>query len=177
MNLDKVIEGLNQYGIQYQPHTQDGLLQHLKGTYQILSDWQCSQDLCLAGLCHSIYGTESYQRETVPLSERSHLQDLIGKNAERTAYFFGAHVKESLWKNLELSTNSYSIVDRFTNERVEISQNDFNDLVTLTLANWLEQRPRAPQEYQFLRRREFLASKEFLPIVAFDEFKRAYGIS
>jgi hypothetical protein len=45
--------------------------------------------------------------------------------------------------------------------------------MTLTLASWLEHRPRADKKYQYLRKIEFMELQHYLPIAAYDEFKRA----
>ncbi|GEM_PF-4874486 len=61
-------------------HAGDGLLSHLKGT----------------GLCHSIYGTESYRKSPLSVFERDLVKELIGEKAERFVYYFGCHIKDSL---------------------------------------------------------------------------------
>ena len=114
-------------------------------------------------------------KQSVPLSDRDYLRELIGVEAEELVYLFGCHVKRTFWDNLE-AQDSFSIEDRFTNERIAISRDVFSALVTLTLANWLEQRPRAAKEYQYLRKDEFIRSKSYLPAVAFQAFKDAYGL-
>ena len=175
-NLDSVFEKLAKYNLQGFSHTDRGLIDHLKGTHAILEKWDCSKDLCLAGLCHSIYGTESYRRSPIDLSERKSISEIIGAKAEKTAYYFGAHVKDSLWKNLEKERN-FTIYDRLNEQEVPICEEELKELITLTLANWLEQRPRAPQEHLFVRQEEFLKAENYLPATAFDDFKKAYGIT
>lgn len=172
----KVILGeLEKFGIFEHGHSNSSLVDHLIGTYEILKRWNCSNDLCLAGLCHSVYGTESYKKQTVPLEYRNFVKELIGEYAEELAYFFGAHVKEHFWCLLE-RTDHFEIKDRFTGLVVPVAKEQISDLVTLTLANWLEQRPRADERYHFIRQEEFLASEKFLPEVAFIEFKVAYKL-
>lgn len=136
-NIDKIINSLEQFGILEQGHTGQSLVSHLRGTYQILKKWNCSEKLCLAGLCHSIYGTESYRKQTVPLECREFVKELIGKDAELLAYYFGAHEKNYFWEFLS-NKGKYIIHDRFSKEEHFISKDELSDLVTLTLANWLE---------------------------------------
>lgn len=175
LNPDKILKALDAYNLQGFSHTNEGLISHLKGTYQILEGWGCSVELTHAGLCHSIYGTESYRQNPIPLEERSAIQELIGHDAERWVYLFGAHVKESLWMNLERE-GDFVITDRLIEEEILISHQEFCGLVTLTLANWLEQRPRAPEKYLYLRQDEFVRAKPYLPEVAYREFLEAYGL-
>ena len=84
-------------------------------------------------------------------------------------------MKDSLWENLNRK-DGFSFIDRLEEKNIEISGEQLRDLITLTLANWLEQRPRAPEEYLFVRQEEFLRSEKYLPKIAFEEFKKAYGL-
>lgn len=62
--------------------------QHLKGVQAVLRYWNSPQHLATAGLFHSIYGTEGFQGFSLPLSERSAIVDLIGKQSERLCWIF-----------------------------------------------------------------------------------------
>jgi len=174
-NLDVILSQLDRFGISTTNHSQATLLSHLKGTHDLLKKWHSADYVCLAGLCHSIYGTESFARAPATLDNREYVRGLIGEQAERLAYLFGAHKKESLWKNLE-SDGSIAIEDRFSDSDLPISKQDFSDLITVTLANWLEQRPRVAIEYLMLRREEFLRSKPYLSNSAYQDFISNYGI-
>lgn len=174
-NIKVILGELEKFGILEQGHSNSSLVNHLIGTYEVLKQWDCSNELCLAGLCHSVYGTESYKKQTVPLEYRNFVKELIGEYAEELTYFFGAHVKEHFWCLLE-RTENFEIKDRFTGLIVSVTENQISDLVTLTLANWLEQRLRADEKYHFIRQDEFLASERFLPEIAFKDFKTAYKL-
>ena len=173
--MDHILDQLQRFQISTLNHGQHMLIDHLKGTYRILKRWGCADYLCKAGLCHSIYGTESFVKESATLENRDYMQSVIGVEAEALAYLFGAHTKESLWKILSKS-DSYMIVDRFLKIEVPLSEQALSDLMMLTLANWLEQRPRAGAEHQFIRQSEFTASKPFVSKIAYDEFLVAYQI-
>jgi len=173
MDIDIIFDKLKRYNLEGFSHTDFGLIGHLKGTYEILKNWKCSDELCMAGLCHSIYGTESYRKDPIDLSERDNIRSIIGEESERIAYLFGAHVKDSLWENLDRVEN-FRIFDRLESKEVSIERRDLQDLITLTLANWLEQRPRAPEEYKFIRKNEFLRSEDYLPKAGHEAFKVAY---
>lgn len=49
-------------------------------------------------------------------------------------------------------------------------------MITLTLANWLEQRPRAPKEYQFVIQEQLINSKDLMPETAYQAFLKAYRL-
>jgi len=170
-----ILKKLERFGISKINHTDARLIDHLVGTYEIVKRWGCSEHLCAAALCHSIYGTESFSKNPATLENRKYLKETIGEKAERLTYLFGAHVKESLWTN-PVESPTFRIQDRFENGEIEISKDDFGDLVTLTLANWLEQRPRAAIEHRALRTNEFLRNRSFLPEKAFRDFIEAYDL-
>lgn len=174
--IEDVLAALERFLISKTFHSQITLLSHLRGTYTILDSWGCEKYVCFAGLCHSIYGTESLTKAPATLDNREYVRSLIGKEAERLAYLFGAHRKEHFWTNLNRSEN-FTVEDRFSNELIAISEQDLRDLITLTLANWLEQRPRMSPEFHFLRQSEFLNSKKFLPQPAYRDFAIEYGLA
>lgn len=171
-----VLTQLDKYDLQGFSHSDEGLVAHLQGTYDLLKEWGCREELCVAGLCHSIYGTESYRQNPIELSEREDIQKIIGKEPEQLAYLFGAHVKDSLWENLDRD-GDYAIRDRLAETTVPLSKGQLADLITLTLANWLEQRPRAPEKYARLREREFRAAEAYLPSKGYEAFTTAYGLA
>lgn len=173
--MDYVLSKLERFGISKTGHGQTSLLAHLQGTHNILQAWESPSYVCLAGLCHSIYGTESFSKTPVTLDNREYVRNLIGEEAERLAYLFGAHVKETFWKNLDLDSG-YSIDDRFTKQAAPISAKDLADIITVTLANWLEQRPRSDPKYQFIRQDEFVRSRAYLPERGYRDFCIAYDL-
>nr|BDT27179.1 hypothetical protein BHI3_06450 [Bacteriovorax sp. HI3] len=174
-SANDILNGLDRFGISITEHGQITLISHLKGTFEILKKWNCDEEISLAGLCHSIYGTESFLKVSATLDNREYVQNLIGDRAERLAYLFGAHKKESLWENLNRDSNFF-IMDRFLDKEVTLSDKELADLITITLANWLEQRPRSKPEHHFIRQAEFIRSKIHLPKSAFEDFCTAYGL-
>jgi len=69
-------------------HSGRDFFEHLKGTHDLLRDWGNPEYLCLAGLFHSIYGTQFFKHKTLSLEQRDALIDLIGVKAEALAYLF-----------------------------------------------------------------------------------------
>ena len=70
-------------------HSGRDLMEHLVGTAELLIHWNCDRDVVLAGLCHSIYGTDSYHTVTIDPSRRDEVRALIGEKAEELAWQFG----------------------------------------------------------------------------------------
>lgn len=84
---DKYLVFLKQHTSEL-PHSGRSLLDHLIGTYDLLQEWGSWEHVSLAGLFHSIYGTQFYQRQAVPVENRQEVADLIGPQAEALAYMF-----------------------------------------------------------------------------------------
>jgi hypothetical protein len=103
----------------------------------------CTEEVCRAGMFHSIYGTEKFQRFALPLARRSDVRTLIGVRAERLAYINCAMDRASFDRALDSSAGPYRITDRLTSEKIGLTQEDFEDLCRVHLYDWLEQVPRS----------------------------------
>lgn len=51
-------------------HSTEDLLAHLQGTEALLVSFGAREQVCTAGLIHSVYGTESFQTAVLPLGLR-----------------------------------------------------------------------------------------------------------
>ena len=87
-------------------HSANTYLAHASGVYRDLKSWGCSQELCDAGMFHSIYGTELFQKFTLPLERRSEVQELIGERAERHVYLNCCMLRDSLDESLNRGTGA-----------------------------------------------------------------------
>jgi hypothetical protein len=130
-------------GVEQVSHTNKSYLAHLVGLYRLMESCGCTQELCRAGMFHSIYGTQKFQGFTLPLERRAEVRALIGDRAERLAYLNCAIYRPSLDKLLTQPDGPYPITDRITNQEVVLSREDFDDLARVHLFDWLEQVPRA----------------------------------
>jgi hypothetical protein len=127
-------------------HTERKFLAHLIGVYQDMKQWGCDEDLCRAGMFHSIYGTQRFQKFSLPLERRDEVRRLIGERAERLAYVNCVMDRETLDRAASTQAASYPIRNRITGEVMELSPDDFDDLCRVHLADWLEQFPHAQQQ-------------------------------
>lgn len=75
-------------GAHREQHSGSNLLAHLEKTYAILSAAGIEDDVCLAGLFHSVYGTSSFKTAIIQESKRGEVQQLIGVRAEQMAWLF-----------------------------------------------------------------------------------------
>ena len=69
-------------GVEQVPHTHKSYLAHLIAVFRSLEYLGCPEDVCRAGMFHSIYGTERFQGFTLPLEHRAEVRTLIGDRAE-----------------------------------------------------------------------------------------------
>jgi hypothetical protein len=136
------------------PHSDRGLLDHLLGTRQLLVEWEARPALCDAGLFHSVYGTEYYELKAIPLTMRNEVQQLIGDEAESLAWLFCMIRRETLYENPGREREGeFRVQHRLTDEWLPLTKIQFQDLLTLTLANTLEAFPRGSRiERRYLRK-------------------------
>lgn len=84
-----LLDWLRAQGAGDAPHSGRTLLDHLANTYCILASSKQPSSVCMAGLFHSVYGTNAFRRVTVAASRRSEVRALAGEEAERLAWLFG----------------------------------------------------------------------------------------
>jgi hypothetical protein len=137
-------------GIEQIPHTEKSYLAHLIAVFRDLANQGYPQDVCRAGMFHSIYGTEKFQGFTLPLEHRGEVRALIGDRAEYLAYLNCAMDRASFDCALDEQAEPYRIVDRIRGESVALTRRDFDDLVRVHLFDWLEQVPRS-REWDYRR--------------------------
>jgi hypothetical protein len=132
-------------------HTQKNFLAHLIGVYRYMEERGCGEELCRAGMFHSIYGTELFQGFKLPLERRPEVRELIGEWAERLAYLNCAMDRASFDRAVERGVEPYRFRDRLTGEEVALSAADFDDLCRIHLYDWLEQVPRSQRGWDYRR--------------------------
>jgi hypothetical protein len=160
-------------GVEQVPHTHKSYLGHLISVYRILESQGCSDDVCQAGLFHSIYGTERFQGFTLPLERSGEVRALIGDRAERLAYLNCAMDRASFDRVLDQRVEPYPIRDRITGDEVRLSQSDYNDLCRVHLFDWLEQVPRS-QEWDY-RRAAYRKMAERLGPSTVEQYERVFA--
>jgi hypothetical protein len=152
MNKDfkRLTDFLLGMGVEQVPHTHKSYLTHLIVVFRSLESHGYPEDVCCAGMFHSIYGTERFQGFTLPLERRCDVRTLISNRAERLAYLNCALARASLDRILHQAADPYQIIDRITGEVVPLAQHDFDDLCRVHLFDWLEQVPRS-QDWDYRR--------------------------
>ncbi len=153
-------------------HTESIYLAHAIGVHNDLRAWGCDEDVCRGGMFHSIYGTELFQRFTLPLERRHEIRELIGQRAERLAYVNCAMDRASFDAAVDQATPPFQIDDRLTGEPIELTEGDFNDLLTIHLCDWLEQVERS--KWWDYRRDAYRNMAEYLGGIALENYGRVF---
>ena len=171
---DEKIEFLIAHGAGDKSHSNAELLSHLTGTRDLLASWGARPEVCDAGLFHSVYGTEAFE-STLALQQRDRVASLIGQEAEVLAYLFCGMIKPTFLLNLDRTDRLY-FCDRFTGKWIFPEHRQFADLCDIFAANWLEQRPRFPAEFQNADRAHFEKMLAWLLPKAREAICDAYGL-
>lgn len=161
-------------GVGDMSHTGKTYIGHLLAVHRLLEDCGFPADVCRAGMFHSVYGTEEFQRFQLPLERRPEVSVLIGERAERLAYLNCAMDRASFDAALELPGPPYPMRDRLTGEVVPLDAADFDDLCRVQLYDWLEQVPRSRRGYGY-RRAGYRRIAERLGPAAVADYDRAFA--
>jgi hypothetical protein len=142
---------LVELGIDKVAHSEHTFLAHLIAVYRLMEAGSCTQELCRAGMFHSIYGTEKFQSFSLPTERRDEVRELIGERAERLGYLNCAMDRPSFDRALERGTAPFQFTDRLTGEEVMLGQTDFDDLCRVHVFDWIEQVPRSRFGWDYRR--------------------------
>ena len=115
-------------------HAGRSLAVHLAGTYSILRRWKQPEPVAIAGLCHSLYGTDAFDTACLGSQDRDRVRKVIGKEAEQLAFLFGAMRREVF---LAAPVGNY-IVNRFIDEDEPVTPVERSALCHILLANELD---------------------------------------
>lgn len=112
-------------------HSGRTLFEHLKGTYEILASQGSSEDICLAGLFHSVYGTSYFKHTCLDASNEKHralVRELIGERAEHLAYMFSslsAGERKALFSWSDMPDQLQDLPDLRLIELANLQEQDF----------------------------------------------------
>jgi hypothetical protein len=172
-DMKRLTNFLVEFGIEQIPHTNKSYLAHLVGVYRLMESQGCSEELCSAGMFHSIYGTQQFSGFMLPVDRRGEVRELIGDRAERLGYLNCAMDRASFDRAVGQTTGPYRFTDRLTRETVELTAQDFEDLCRVHLYDWLEQVPRA-KKWDY-RRNAYRQMADRLGIEATKAYDRVFA--
>jgi aspartyl/asparaginyl beta-hydroxylase (cupin superfamily) len=113
------------------------LLDHLVGTYRIVRRWEQPVWLQHAALIHSVYGTEAYDRQLLPVDRREELAAAAGTRAERLAYLFHVTPRAPLLAGTHLWARD--LPPRGGGAEEPATRDELDALVLLHMANVADQ--------------------------------------
>ncbi|MSQ95827.1 MAG: hypothetical protein EXR98_14895 [Gemmataceae bacterium] len=162
-------------GIEKVAHTEKTYLGHLINVYRLIESEGCTEDVCKAGMFHSIYGTEKFQGFKLPLESRAQLSDMIGARAEKLAYLNCAMDRATFDAAALGDGETYHFVDRITREPVVLPRDEFDDLCRVHLYDWLEQAPRSRYGWDY-RRAGYRCLADRLGAKAVEAYDRVFAL-
>ena len=118
-------------------HLDGSLIDHLKGTKEILRKWEASISLQDAGLYHAAYGTAGFSQSLVSTDQREKVAGIIGVAAEEIVYQYCASDRETFFSRIGRDLRPI-FPNRFTGESYTLSEGVLRDFCELTAANEIE---------------------------------------
>ncbi len=137
MNYLSALERLKELGAEEFAHLNGDLYVHLLGTHELLRAWGNSDDICMAGLYHAVYGTDGLPSGLVELSDRPRIATIIGHEAEELVYLYAACERSVVYPQIGRS-KVVTFSNRFTHQERPLLHGELVALCELTLANELE---------------------------------------
>ena len=138
MRVTRDLAQLRAWGADETPHGESRLDHHLADTYAVLRGWGQPDEVCLAGLAHSVYGTEIFTASILARDRRSELRQLIGDWAERLVYIFCASNRRELRTAAEAvdGASALRVKNRWNDgEIIEVDMATLGALAVLHMAN------------------------------------------
>jgi hypothetical protein len=117
-------------------HSGRTLMDHLAGTYQMLKSWQAPEDVCLAGLFHSVYGTNAFHRQSLAFTERHKVRSLIGAEAEELAWIFCSVERPQAFLDC---VHGSQLLSRHDQAQIHCTPDTLSKLLEIECANLIEQ--------------------------------------
>ena len=159
-------------------HVDQTLFEHLQGTYELLREWGSPADVCHAGLCHALYGTDGLPVALLDVrTERAALAAVIGAEAESQVYLYASCDRSYLYPQLGPAERP-SFRDRFTGAVFVPDPPAFAAFMELTFANELDMfrgDPALVEAHQATWGVRFDRSRPFVSDTAFAFFRGVFG--
>ena len=150
--LKAAIEYLRSIECHLVSHSKRTLLDHLVSTHNLLRSWDASESVCLAGLLHSVYGTEGFHATLASIPDRKIIVNVVGQKAEALAWLFGIRTNQSFWEQVRVLTrqpdvSTFTLVNRLTEQPVPCTRSELLHVINIVLANAIDQVQHIPEHF------------------------------
>ncbi|MEO5646169.1 MAG: DUF6817 domain-containing protein [Candidatus Paceibacterota bacterium] len=135
-------------------HTNGKFLPHLKGLAKYLERYNRPFSTIVAGLFHSIYGTENFNGFSISLERRGEVREKIGAEAEALVYAYCRMSQQSFDRSV-LENTPYFLLDRELLTNLPVTPKQFVELQWMMLLDTLEVDQRVSREEQWESRIPF----------------------
>jgi hypothetical protein len=147
---DELQRFLEKSGADAKEHKLGSLGNHLLGTYDLLKAANQSEDICLAGGAHSLYGTSIYKDACLEQDDQAELLSIIGEKAMDLVKLFATTARPTA---LEATAGKYTETLPLTDGgEVQITREQFYALYVIEAANLYEQNSGVPSKYPNLKK-------------------------
>ncbi len=136
---DDVIAEMRRRRADLLQHGRTSLERHLRGVHAMLMAWRQPEHVCLAGLLHSAYSTESFGFELFGRRERSRVRELVGREAEHLIFAFCACKRGGLLRAALGERVPVTLHTRWGGVKVTLEPHELGALMLLHAANVVEQ--------------------------------------
>lgn len=140
-DYESVIRYLASAGATQKKHSGRSFLTHLTNTERILAQANCDLDTRLAGLCHSLYGTNAFRSALVSPAHRKDIIALLGEQAERLVFLFCSAARPKAWIT---ACATGHIISRHDGSKLDIGIEELGQLIDIEIANLAEQGSSGP---------------------------------
>jgi len=134
----KLLDFFNSIGADDIPHSSRVLTTHLINTYDLLRAAHRPETTCLAGACHSIFGTNIFKSQCLDKqSDMDMLVEEIGQEAADLVVLFGEINRPSTLNNS--MRNGVTTVSKINGDIVDVGRQNFDALCAIEAANLFDQ--------------------------------------
>lgn len=120
-------------------HSGRTLYEHLEGVQKLLRDWGNEESVCTAGLFHSVYGTDAFKEQIIPLEQRDKVRAVVGEEAESLAYLFCVCKRHACLA--PLLYGALKIRNFVDGKDIPVTEKTLRRLLEMEVANFAEQHP------------------------------------
>jgi len=123
----KAINYLLSLDAQNIPHSGKNFFDHCVNVYNILNNAGLAEDVCFAGLFHSIYGNDIFTAGKKLNVSRDEIKNIVGEKAESLVYKFNTVPRDELWKEKDQDVKNILVANELDNKPLfEIFDNVFD---------------------------------------------------